>query len=147
MFKEVVETNKMPKILTTPADTTGKIQPLDVLFFRPWKNFLRHFSDIVVLHNYDKNLHLQNNIIQLQSIIHNQFSSPRFLNLVRYAWYKSGYLQNKLEFENLVDYCFKSYAPACGLCDDIAVIRCAWCTKSLCMTHLFKNYHYCKSYC
>jgi len=49
---------------------------LDVYGFRPWKNLL-YFSDLVILHNYDINLHLRNNILKTQSLIHNQFSSPR----------------------------------------------------------------------
>jgi len=45
-----------------PADTTGMIQPLDVYTFRPWKNFLKQFSDLVMLHEFEINLHLKNNI-------------------------------------------------------------------------------------
>jgi len=46
------------------------IQPLDVYGFRIWKNFVRTFSDRVLLLNYDINLHLRNNIIKLQSLTH-----------------------------------------------------------------------------
>jgi len=65
------------KKLNIRAGATGFSQPLDVYGFKPWKNFLRsHFSDLVILHNYDINLHLRNNILKTQSLIHNQFSSP-----------------------------------------------------------------------
>ena len=57
-----------------PKGTTAKIQPLDVFGFRIWKNFDRHFSDSVILMNSDENLHLRNNIIKLQSLVHNQLS-------------------------------------------------------------------------
>ncbi|XP_023288695.1 uncharacterized protein LOC111674042 [Orussus abietinus] len=67
---------------TTPR---GRIRPLDVCGFRVWKNFVRRFSDIVLLHNYDVNLHLRNNIIKLQSLEHNQLSSPRYKSLFQYA--------------------------------------------------------------
>ncbi|XP_039313957.1 uncharacterized protein LOC113002706 [Solenopsis invicta] len=87
--------SKNIKILTIPAGTTGMIQPLDVLGFRIWKNYIKHFSDMILLYNYDVNLHLRNNIIKLQSLIHNQFSSPRFINLFKYSWYKNRYLQEK----------------------------------------------------
>lgn len=73
------------------------IQPLDVYTFRPWKNFLKHFSDLIILYNYDINLNLRNNILKIQSLIHNQFSSPRFVNLFKYAWWKSGYTSEKPE--------------------------------------------------
>jgi len=78
------ETTKV-KVYTIPAGATGFSQPLDVYGFRPWKNFLRHFSDLVILHNYDINLHLRNNILKIQSLIQNQFSSPRFVNMFKYA--------------------------------------------------------------
>ena len=58
--------------------TTGKVQPLDVYGFRIWKNYVRHFSDSVVLLDYNLNLNIQNNIIKLQSLVHNQLSSPRY---------------------------------------------------------------------
>ena len=82
----------LPDILTIPPGTTGIVQPLDVFFFRSWKNFHKKFSDIVMIYRLDMNLHARKNIIQLQSQIHNQFSSPRFLNLINYAWFKSGYI-------------------------------------------------------
>jgi len=146
-FQTVLKSSKILKIETIPAGTTGMIQPLDVFFFRPWKNFIKHFSDIVVLYNYEINLHLRNNIIKLQSLIHNQFSSYRFSNLLKYAWYKSGYLSEKPPaFETPVDFCFKDCAPICDLCSNTAIIKCAWCKKSLCMKQFFMNYHYCQSY-
>ena len=35
-------------------------QPLDVYGFRIWKNYVKHFSDSVILMNEDFNLHLRN---------------------------------------------------------------------------------------
>jgi len=58
-----------------PKGTTRKIQPLVVYGFRIWKNFAKRFSDTVLLLESDINLHEQNNIIKLQSLIHNQLSS------------------------------------------------------------------------
>ena len=36
--------------------------------------------------------------------------------------------------------------PMCELCNDAAVMRCAWCTKSLCMKQFFTDYHFCSQY-
>ncbi|KAG5328173.1 SETMR methyltransferase, partial [Acromyrmex charruanus] len=84
-------------LLTIPA---GKIQPLDIFGFRLWKNFVKHFSDVVMLLDLDVKLYSINAILKLQSLTHNQFSSPRFTNLFKYAWYKSGYLEHRLrEFD------------------------------------------------
>ncbi|KYN09182.1 hypothetical protein ALC57_18709 [Trachymyrmex cornetzi] len=77
-------------LLTIPLGT-GKIQPLDVFGFRLWKNFIKHFSDVVMLLDLDVKLYSRNAILKLQSLTHNQFSSPTFTNLFKYPWYKSGY--------------------------------------------------------
>ncbi|KYQ49481.1 hypothetical protein ALC60_11447 [Trachymyrmex zeteki] len=90
--------------MITPKDTTGKIQPLDVYGFRIWKNFAKRFSDTVLLLESNINLHERNNIIKLQSLIHNQLSSPRYHNLFKYSWFKSGYTNERPEeFENPVE--------------------------------------------
>jgi len=36
-------------LLTIPVGTTKKIQPLNIFGFRLWKNFIKHFSDVIVL--------------------------------------------------------------------------------------------------
>jgi hypothetical protein len=69
--------------------TTSMIQPLDKYGFRLWKNFVR-FSDRVVLDGLDIDLYQRNNIIKLQSLMH-QLSSPRFENVFKYSWYASGF--------------------------------------------------------
>ena len=70
-------------LLTIPAETR-KIQPLDVFGFRLWKNFIKHFSDVVMLLNLNVKLHSRNVTLKLQTSMHNQFSSPRFTNLFKY---------------------------------------------------------------
>lgn len=141
--------NKNIKVLKIPEGTTGKIQPLDVFGFRMWKNFVRHFSDSVLLLNEDLNLHLRNNIIKLQSLTHNQFSSPRYVNLFKYAWFQSGYINKKPEeFENPVEISLRQSGTHCEIpgCSNIAIIRCSWCQKSLCLKHFFEDYHFCSTY-
>lgn len=134
---------------TIPKKTTGLIQPLDVYGFRIWKNFIRTFSDRIMLLNLPLNLHLRNNIIKLQSLTHNQLSSPRFHNLFKYAWYKSGYLPHRPEpFENPVSFCYPDtdFTPRCAVCGKPALLRCAWCKKDLCFEHFFDQYHFCSEY-
>ncbi|XP_036138898.1 uncharacterized protein LOC118644430 [Monomorium pharaonis] len=64
--------------LTIPAGTTGKIQPLDVYGFRLWKNFIKYFSDTIMLLDLALDLHNRNNILKLQSLTHHQSRHPGF---------------------------------------------------------------------
>ncbi|XP_032691723.1 uncharacterized protein LOC116854168 [Odontomachus brunneus] len=134
--------------LTIPAGTTGQIQPLDVYGFRLWKNFIRHFSDTVLLLNLAIELHTRNNILKLQSLTHHQFSSPRFQSLFRYAWFKSGYVEIRpTEFQTPVEFCFQRDSKVnCDICGETAIITCSWCKKSLCITHFFHDHHLCNEY-
>ncbi|EFN82463.1 hypothetical protein EAI_16293, partial [Harpegnathos saltator] len=124
-------------LLTISAGTTEKVQPLDVYGFRMWKIFIKYFSDMVILLDLVIDFHSRNNILKLQSLTHNQFSSPRFRNLFKYAWFKSGYMQNKpTEFQTPVEFCFKSNTKIyCDICGQTAIIICSWYKKSLCVTH------------
>lgn len=145
---EAIPNDRSVVLKTIPEGTTGQIQPLDVYGFRLWKNFIRKLSDITLLMDYDVNLHERNNIIKIQSLTHNQFSSPRFQNVFKYAWYKSGYLTEKpARFETPVDFSlhFKE-EPICSVCGEIAIMRCGWCKKLLCFQHFFIDYHYCETY-
>ena len=52
-------------------------------------------------------------------------------------------------FENPVDFSFgESCATHCEIqgCTNVAVIRCSWCKKSLCLKHFFDDYHYCSTF-
>ena len=100
-----------------PKRTTGQIQLLNVFGFRIWKNFLRHFSDVVILSGSDIQMHLRNNIIKLQSLVHN-LSSPRYINMFKNAWYKSGYIEKAPpEFINPVKFGFGDNSePRCHIC-------------------------------
>ena len=136
--------DKNVSLQVIPEGTTKFIQPLDVFTFRQWKDFVRKFSDSVLIHEYDIILHLRNNILKLQSLVHNQFSAPRYINMFRYAWYKSGYLdEHPGEFKTPANYSFSANENIyCDICQGIAFIRCGWCNKTLCFKHFFSDYHY-----
>ncbi|XP_043286597.1 uncharacterized protein [Venturia canescens] len=135
--------NKEIVTMIIPKGTTENIQPLDVFGFKIWKNYVRHFSDSVMLLDYDLNLHLRNNIIKLQSLVHNQLSSPRYKNLFRYAWFKSGYIEERSEhFENPIEFAFgMSSQTQCEMkgCTNVAIIRCSCGIKSPCVSNIFSK--------
>lgn len=148
IIQEMKPADKDVASMIIPKGTTGRIQPLDVYGFRIWKNFVRRFSDTVLLHNYDVNLHLRNNIIKLQSLVHNQLSSPRYKSLFQYAWFKSGYIDERLEnFPNPVDFAFdRCSVMKCSVCGAVPMIRCSWCKKAFCLKHFFHDHHCCDKY-
>lgn len=140
--------NKEYEMLIIPPKTTSQIQPLDVFFFRTWKNFVRKISDRVELDELPVNLFERNNILKLQSLVHYQFSALRYKNFIIYSWFKSGFLKERPNrFLTPVEYCFDLKEEDCfelnSQCSKGPFIRCSWCEQVLCLTHLFINYHYC----
>ena len=129
---------------TTPAGTTGLCQPEDVFFFRPWKEFVRKVKDAALAHTEFIPMYTRDNRLKLQSVVHHQFSSPKFTDLIRYAWYKPGYLKEKPQkFVTPVKYSFSSSIENCMECDSCHFMRCAWCEEFVCFHHFFVDYHYC----
>lgn len=146
-LKQGMPANKLVNILTIPKKTTGIIQPLDVYGFRFWKGMAKSFSDLVILSGYDVELRLRNNIIKLQSIIHNQLCAPRFQNLFKYAWFKSGYINERPEkTDHPVSFVFvrqsATVMPTCVNCETLADFRCSWCTQHFCFQHFFIEFHF-----
>ena len=107
------------------------------------RTMLDIFSDNILLTGEDFNLHLRNNVIKLQSLVHNQFAYPRYQNLFKYSWFKSGYLVNCTEkFDDPVRFSFgDSYGTHCEVegSNSIAIVRCSWC-KKLCLKHFLKTF-------
>lgn len=152
-YLDIIQRNKPESeedivLLTIPTGTTERIQPLHIFSFLLWKNCIKYFSDIIMLSDPEVQLDSRNAILKLQSLTHNQFSSPRFRNLFKYAWYRSGYVENRpAKFETPVDFCLKKHSKlTCDICDGIGIITCAWCKKSLCITHFYHFHHLCNQY-
>jgi hypothetical protein len=151
LITNVSPSNKELEILTIPPKTTALVQPLDKYGFRLWKNFVRKFSDRVVLDRLDVDLYHRNNILKLQSLVHNQFSSPRFENVFKYSWFACGYSNNHPgNFVNPIEYCFNVHNKYCSrsdlLCNSVSFIICSWCNESFCFEHFFTAYHICNNF-
>ena len=128
-----------------PPGTTGYIQPLDVYFFRPYKNFIKFVTDSVILETDYKVWH-RDEFIKLQSLAHFQFTAERFRGLIRFAFYEAGYTKDEPEkCEKPVDFCFKNVDSNCCFkeqqlesespCGSIGFLRCAHCTEVFCLRH------------
>jgi hypothetical protein len=71
--------------LEIPAHTTSPIQSLNVYFNRQRIVIVRRTFDHVQLDDIAVNLAVRNNIIRLNSLIHNQLSSPLFVPMIKHA--------------------------------------------------------------
>ena len=130
------------KTETIPPHCTSKCQPCDLFLFRQWKIFVKMISDWVVNEDIEINLFHRDSIIILQSLIHNQFSSPRFKPFLRQSWIKAGYLAGPEPFVHPVDFCFKIPLNCSEQnCGQLSLIRCSHCEKILFFNHFFISYH------
>lgn len=127
-----------------PPHTTSIAQPLDVGFNYWWKFIARRIADRVVLDEIDINMGIRDNIIKEQSLIHNQLCSPKFNDLIKYAFFKSGLTQDHPgSFLDIREVCFPSDIQDCSVtdCENCFLIQCSHCEANLCFKHFFIDYH------
>lgn len=136
-----VHINLIRKLI--PAGCTGLIQPLDVGFFRMYKNFVRHITDTICLLS-DFPIWSRENFIRLQSLTHYQFSAPRFREMIKYSFFKCRYTNvEPKKFLTPIAFCFDPEAIVnCHICSAVACFRCAHCTNFFCLNHtLIESVH------
>ncbi|XP_015782464.1 uncharacterized protein LOC107360342 [Tetranychus urticae] len=133
------------KTFTIPAGATGFMQPLDLYCFRQWKTFIKKFQERALMDQNPIVLHDRNNIIRMNSLVLNQFQSPHFRNMFKYAWSKGGFDVQVDAFQGLNDICFAFNDYICEACKArITFVKCSWpdCRKCLCQKCFFEDYHY-----
>lgn len=127
-----------------PEGTTGDIQPLDVYFNLQYKAFLKSFTARSSRLTEKIDIHKRNQVLRLNSLTIWVFSAPRFRNMVKYAFHKSGFLKEKPgEFMTPVHFCFPRIMEHCQIdkCKENGFIRCPFCTNYICFSHFFDLYH------
>lgn len=117
------------------------IQPLDRFGFLQWKSYAKKFSEHVRIYCPNINVFKRNNILKLQALIHNQFSSPRYVTMWQYSFYLAGYLATKPSFVNPIDFAFGDVTGTCNEydCYSFIFVRCLWCKLKICFHHFFDD--------
>jgi hypothetical protein len=68
-----------------PEGSTGFMQPLDLFCLHQWKDFIKRFTEHAFLSGNQTLLHRRENIWKIYSLILNQFQSPVYQPIFRYA--------------------------------------------------------------
>jgi hypothetical protein len=132
-----------------PPHNTCRHQPLDVAFFRYYKSYIRRLYERICVETIGEfPIHQRDNVLKIQSIAHNQFSAPKFVNLIKYSWFKAGYIDERFNYITPLEYCFSNMSETCHLCEKFPFTKCAWCDHSFCLNHFFSledfdAYHAC----
>ncbi|GAU91332.1 hypothetical protein RvY_03604 [Ramazzottius varieornatus] len=136
------------EIITIPPKVTSQIQPLDVLCFRMYKGYFRKISNWIFLNDQPGQVHHRDLIIKLHSLIYQQFTSPRFQNLIEQGWHLSGYINKSFTSVNPTEFSFDGLTGHCDhdSCSRSLLLKFGWCKAPLCFHHFRERYHFCKMY-
>ena len=127
---------------TIPEKTTGFIQPADVYFFRPYKNFVKEVIDRAGLHRMHLKFSEREEIFKVQSLAHWIFSSPLFIPMIKFAFFSPGFISDRPgKCETPKDYCFPKHMLNCQTCNQKGFIRCSHCHQYFCFGHFYFMYH------
>lgn len=130
-----------------PEGTTNELQPCDIEVFRHWKYVARRLTMQAHYDGFIGALTSRAGIINMHSLIHNQFSAPAYEDLFRYSWRHADKTFSKNELSNdvvmrasHVQFSFKPGAK-CEVddCDEPAFIKCSHRSRLLCATHFFER--------
>lgn len=133
--------------LAIPEKTTGDIQPLDVVLMRQYKIFLNRLTELARQLNMTDKITDRLAVLNVQSLVWNQFMSPAYKDLLLYAWHDTDpdFSRNELRrFPPLnVDAIqFKrDLRTRCEVpgCTRKSHIRCSHCGKNICLAHFLER--------
>lgn len=136
---------KKLKIVTLPAKTTGRLQPADVYFNRPFKSLFRRICNKVRWRHNNFILSQRANLLSILDMLYYQCKAPRFQNLLKYAWYRAGFLKKHPdEFKTPIQYClkFRGYMKCeAEACRNLCFFRCAYCGTHYCFKDILNHRH------
>lgn len=104
MYDEVFrDDRRLPtcKVQVIPPKCTPLVQPCDVYFYRQVKNFIERLQNCAYLIEQGREINDREDCIKIHSIVHHQFSSPVFNEMIRYAWFASKLCDEREIFMNV----------------------------------------------
>lgn len=137
------------KFLKIPEGTTGIVQPLDVGVFRQWKIFTGRIQFRAYHEKSVATVTSRNGTVNMQSLIWNQFSSPAYRQMLRYAWHDTDNSFDAVRElgatgkpKKVVQIQFKLTNSHCQVenCTERAFLRCSHCGKHLCLKHFLARH-------
>lgn len=133
------------KSLLIPERTTGELQPLDVGFMRQYKIFVNRVAHQALFDNMIKDISTREGIVNMHSLIWNQFNSPAYDAMHRWCWHKTDLNYNETERGELplmvraIQFAFVE--PTCSHenCQCEPFIRCSHCGRVLCLRQFLER--------
>lgn len=126
-----------------PKHTTDQVQPLDVTFNRQYKILANRINDRANMENQADRIQSRDGIINFQSLMWNQLSSPAYRDMIRYAWHSTDpeFVNEELDIwrppmVNQIQF-HLNRTTRCEVtnCTEHAFIRCSYCGKYLRFVH------------
>ena len=87
----------------------------------------------------------RNNIMKLQSLIHNHLSSSEFMSMIEYTWFKAEYLDtHSNRLKTVTEVYFESDDLKFNIynINSYLFIRCSYYSQILYNDHFFDNYYF-----
>lgn len=131
------------KIVKLPPGSTSALQPTDVYFNRPFKDFIRKLCNKIRWQHNDFTLAKRENLLTILDMIWYQCKAQMFEPFLKYSWYRAGYIQeHPPHFVTPVQFClgFKGYAKCeADFCDKFCFLRCAHCQRHFCFVDALQH--------
>lgn len=134
------------KMMTLPERSTSEAQPLDVGFMRQYKIFVNRITYQALHDGLVPNVTSREGILNMQSLIWNQFGAQSYRSMIRWCWHKTDTEFDESEFEGSplmkvreIQFGFQPKTCEVDECNEHGFIRCAHCGKIMCLAHFLER--------
>lgn len=136
------------KSMTVPERTTSEVQPLDVGFMRQYKIFVNRIVSQARFDGLIKDLTSRDGIINMHSLIWDQFASPAYREMLTWCWHKTDPRYGESEGEiagelplmvRANQFAFNETSCQVETCENDPFIRCSHCGKVYCLRHFLER--------